>query len=219
MTLTLTKRRFPVAMKRVRTFDELSERAKERARAWWRETTSFDQDGFEFGDFETCARIIGISFTPSRVDLMGGGARYDPTIYYSGFSSQGDGACFEGSYRYAKGACKKIREHAPQDARLHAIVDALQEVQRRAFYKLAATCRHRGHYYHSGCMDVEVTRDGYSHDVAQHEADAVTQALRDFADWIYRQLETDHEWRNADEQVDDNIRANEYTFTRDGQII
>jgi hypothetical protein len=49
-------------------------------------------------------------------------------------------------------------------------------------------------------------------------ADAtVTESLRDFADWIYRQLETEYEWRMADEQVDYAITANEYTFDESGR--
>jgi hypothetical protein len=40
--------------------------------------------------------------------------------------------------------------------------------------------------------------------------------MRDFADWIYSQLEKEYEWQNADEQVDDTIRANAYEFDEDG---
>ena len=37
----------------------------------------------------------------------------------SGFSQQGDGASFEGTWEYAAGCCRRIREHAPVDERLH----------------------------------------------------------------------------------------------------
>ena len=35
--------------------------------------------------------------------------------------------------------------------------------------------------------------------------------------WIYRQLEKEYDYRNADEQLDDGIRCNEYLFTETGQ--
>ena len=41
--------------------------------------------------------------------------------------------------------------------------------------------------------------------------------MRDFADCIYKQLETENDWRNADEQVDETLRANEYEFTEEGE--
>ena len=48
--------------------------------------------------------------------------------------------------------------------------------------------------------------------------DDIRQALRNFADWIYDQLEKEYEYRMADEQVDDAILANEYEFTEAGAI-
>jgi hypothetical protein len=36
--------------------------------------------------------------------------------------------------------------------------------------------------------------------------------------WIYRQLETEYDWLNADEQVDESIEGNDYQFTDNGRI-
>lgn len=197
-------------------FAELDDAAKERARDWWRnlEQSDFDTE-YVIDDAQRMGEILGITFDQRPVKLMNGATCYDPTVYWSGFSSQGDGACFEGRYRYAKGATKAIRKEAPNDKELHRIADNLQDIQRKAFYRLEATCEHRGHYYHSGCMSVDVfdRENDYSTNV---DHDGITQALRDFADWIYRQLETEYEWRMADEQVDDAITANEYEFDEHG---
>ena len=208
MPITLTKTAYH--------FDELSPAAKERARDWWRtlENQDFNTE-YVVDDAQRMAEILGITFDTRPVKLMGGGTRYDPVVYWSGFSSQGDGACFEGRYRYAKGASKAIRAEAPKDAELHRIADALQAAQRKAFYRLKARCQHRGHYYHSGCMQVEVWDCDNEYAVSV-DSDGITQALRDFADWIYRQLAAEYEWCMADEQVDDAITANEYTFDERG---
>jgi len=48
--------------------------------------------------------------------------------------------------------------------------------------------------------------------------DAIRDCLRSFADWIFKQLEDEYEWANADEQVDESIIANEYEFTENGRI-
>lgn len=210
MPITLTKTAY--------LFDELSPIAKERARDWWRalENDDFDTE-FVIDDAQRMGAILGIELDTKPVTLMGGGRRYDPVVYWSGFSSQGDGASFEGRYRYAKGAAKAIRAEAPKDAELHRIADELQAIQRKAFYRLEAICQHRGHYQHSGCMQVEVlnAEDNYR-DLPEGAEDVITQAMRDFADWIYRQLEAEYEWRMANEQVDDAITANEYTFDERG---
>jgi hypothetical protein len=200
-------------------FAELSDRAKEKARDWWRDCENADGCDLScnYEDFATCASILGIDLRTRPVKLMSGATRYDPCIWWSGFSSQNDGACLEGSYAYAKGAAKKIREHAPEDKELHRIADELFALQRKAFYRLEARATHRGHYYHSGCMQIDVWRS--EGDATRDEDDALAQLLRDFADWVYCQLEKDYEWRMADEQVDENIRANEYDFDEDGGLL
>ena len=75
---------------------------------------------------------------------MGGGTRARPCIWFSGFWSQGDGACFEGYWSHAKGVNARIRDYAPTDATLHCIADRLQAIQRRNFYQLAAEVSRRG---------------------------------------------------------------------------
>ena len=48
--------------------------------------------------------------------------------------------------------------------------------------------------------------------------EAVRDELRAFADWIYRQLEQDHDYLMSDEAVDESIRANEYEFDESGRL-
>ena len=194
------------------TFDELSESAKEKAREWYRDG-QLDYDWWEFvyDDADKIASIIGID-----IDRKG---KNTPAIYFSGFWSQGDGACFEGSYRYKKGwRSALLHEFGPGDTlnELLSIGQSLQEIQSKQFYKLEATCRHSGHYQHSGCMsvDVEHAEDRYR-DIGDAE-DEIRDQLRLFADWIYDRLKQEHDWLTSDEQVDEAIRANEYTFNEDG---
>jgi hypothetical protein len=198
-------------------FSELSDAAKEVARNWWRECSSSDDWwDFVYDDAAQIAELMGIDLRTRPVKLMGGGVRYEPNIWFSGFCSQGDGACFEGDYSYRKGSVKAVKRHAPQDQELHAIVEGLYEIQKRNFYRVACTVQHRGHYSHSGCTEFDFDRSDC--EVSSDDRDEVRKYLRRFMDWIYEQLETEHDWLNSDEQVDESIIANEYEFTESGDI-
>jgi hypothetical protein len=206
-------------------FDELADdSAKESARDWFRECLEYDEIS-DTDDWESIAEILGVTFAYRPVRLMGGGTRQEPQIHWSGFYSQGDGASWEGSYEYAKRAPRRIRAYAPRDADLHAIADRLQEIQRRNGYRLTARVTTSGRYSHSGTMDVETSKgdsylgNGWNYGLnrdADDTAAEIRDALRAFADWIYRQLEAQWEYLNSAESVDESIRANEYTFTADG---
>lgn len=196
-------------------FEELSDAAKERARNWYRDG-AFDDDWFDavYEDFESICDILGIRLKTRSVPLMGGGTRYKPCIWFSGFFSQGDGACFEASYSYRKDAARRIRAYAPNDTDLHAIADTLQAIQRQNFYQLHADVGHRGHYYHEYCMTISVERDSQTYQpVTAVAEETVAEALRDGARWLYRQLQGEYHYLSSDEVVDEAIIASAYTFT------
>ena len=203
----------------VYTIDELSDAAKEAARAWYRESClDYEWYDFVYEDFQTICGILGVTLATSPVRHHGGGTRDKPRIFWTGFASQGDGASFECSYAHAKGAPKAIRAHAPRDAELHRIADALQAVQKRNFHQLHATIRQRGRYCHEHTMSIEVERDSPTWQPPTDDAeDAVTEAMRDLARWLYRQLRSEYEQLTSDEAVDETLAANESTFTAAGE--
>lgn len=202
------------------TFSELTDDAKERARDWYRGCIESDELA-DHDDWQAIADILGVTFRTRNVRLMNGSTRGEPCIRWSGFASQGDGASFEGSYAYAKGASRLIREHAPLDKRLHEIADDLQNAQRRCFYRLEAKVTQgagSNFYSHSGTMHVEVfDREDNYRDIGDSE-EGVREALRSFADWIYAQLEAQNDYLNSEEAVDESILANACEFTEDGSI-
>lgn len=187
----------------VYNYDELSEDAQEKARNWYREGDNDFWSEYTIKDAKTIGALMGIDIDK---------------IYYSGFWSQGDGACFEGRYSYKAGSVKAVKEYAPLDEELHRIAEGLREVQRRHFYHLEARVKHSGHYYHEMCTEIEVydERDQYSERATNEAEEGITEFLRDFMRWIYKSLEADYEAENSDETVAENIRANKYTFTEDG---
>ena len=203
----------------VYTIDELSDAAKEAARAWYRQSClDYEWYDFVYEDFETICGFLGVTLRKSSVRLHGCGTRDKPRIFWSGFASQGDGASFEGSYSHARGAVKAIRAHAPRDDELHRIADALQAVQRRNFHQLHATIRQRGRYCHEYTMTIEVERDSPTWQPPTDGAeDAVTEAMRGLARWLYRQLRDAYEAETSDCAVDEAISDHEWTFKANGE--
>ncbi|HGY4720953.1 TPA: antitoxin of toxin-antitoxin stability system [Citrobacter amalonaticus] len=203
----------------VYTLDELSEPARERARAWYSEGgPEYDWYSDIYDNFTLICNILGVRLRTRTVTTTGGRHREKACIWFSGFSSQGDGACFEGHYRYQSQAARNIREHAPQDEELHRIADELQALQQRHFWQLQADIQHRGRYYHEYSMDITVTRHGpVAQEVTEDAETALSKALYDLAHWLYCQLQNEYDWLTSPAAVDEAILANEYTFTDAGQ--
>jgi hypothetical protein len=180
---------------KVFTYDELSDAAKQKARDWY-------TNGFEFipdsviEDAQEIADILGVS---------------DCKVFYSGFGSQGDGACINGKYSYGKGALKRLKEYAPTDAVLHGIAKRLQDAQRKAFYKIECKIKHSGNYCHAYSMHFDFY-DAYSNE-------EVIECFRDFAKWLYKQLESEYEYQTLGGAVAEAIEANGYEFTENGKIL
>ena len=192
-------------------FEELDERAQEKARDWYREgNLDYDWWDFVYDDAEAVASLLGIEMAHKH--------KHTPAIYFSGFSSQGDGACFEGDYAYKRGAPKAVRDYAPQDDDLYELAVRLQKLQAPRFYHLVASTKQHGFYNHSGCMAVDVRNASDWGTCTVDDEEDITQCLREFADWIYYRLRDEYEYQNADEQVDESIIANEYEFTEDGEV-
>lgn len=202
--------------------EELSPEARDHARGWYREG-GFDYEWYEyiFEDFERICEILGITLKTRSVKLYGGGTRQAPLIWFTGFWSQGDGASFEGTYSYAKGAAAKIRAYAPQEAKLQEIAKTLQEIQRRNFYQIYADINQHGYYYHENTIHIMAERDHPEYPdhpcLSNDDEEGILEAFRDLARWLYAQLREEYEYLNSDETVDEAIIANDYTFTAEGK--
>ena len=205
-------------------FSELSERAKDAARQAYI-ANDYPHDDWWDGVFEDAVRmgaLLGIQISATFHTLRTGGTRQTTDIFFSGFWSQGDGASFEGAYACAPEASRLIRVEAPEDETLHRIADQLSLLQTThrllGLEPFSATISTTGGYCHSGTMDVTVSYDGdgeTSYDDALEKS--ITKLIRDFADWIYNQLETGHDYLTSDEVVDEQLA--EEKFDEAGAVI
>lgn len=191
----------------VYTYGELSGEAQANARNWW--TALIENDDYAppvIEDALEVARCLGIEI---------GGKRHGPAVYWSGFASQGDGASFEGVFSPTGEALAKVKEYAPLDEELHSLARDLDTA-----YSLAGEFRcdvtTSGNYCHSRSMNFEFDLD-YDRSGTNQADKLVRQALRLFADWIYKQLEEAYFYTMSDENVAEIMEANEYTFTAEGK--
>jgi hypothetical protein len=212
------------------TFDELSDDAKERARDWYRRACADDNDYAKsvYEDAADVAELMGLDIRQRRGTNGRGETTWRPSIHYSGFWSQGSGACFDGSWRADLCLAQKgaVAANCPRDIELQRIAGEFERIA-AAYPSACFSVKHRGHYYHSGCTEFDV--DLVTDDELDAEPDALRaaaqstavnelkRAARDFMDWIYKQLESGHEYQNAAEQVDESILCNGYTFLENGE--
>jgi hypothetical protein len=214
------------------TYNELSDAAKEKARDWYRRIT--DDDNFwsecAIDDAKDQGRHLGLDID---------------NIYYSGFWSQGDGACFEGSWRANRVDPATLAKNT-KDPELERICAGLAKIA-ESYPDASFHVGHRGHYNHENCTvfdhcygnddetrdvlllnyygpDDEIDEDDDDKSQFARERwanaypeDEVEELARDYMCWIYSRLEDAYEWHNADEQVVESIIANECTFTEDGK--
>lgn len=191
--------------KTVYSFDELSEKAKEKAL----QEHASENNGFYAESVIDDAKAIAA--------LMGWRIEQ---VYYSGFWSQGDGACFQGVLGYAKGCTKAVKAYAPQDAELHRIAKAWQDLQKCNFYSLSASVKHNGHYYHSGStvFDCQDKRSSLGYLDNTETEKEIEEIARDFMDWIYKRLDEAYTYEVSEENFKELCNSNNYTFLECGTM-
>jgi hypothetical protein len=168
---------------------------------WW---------DYTYDDFKSRMIDVGI-----RVD----------EIYFSGFCSQGAGACFKGEI-----------ENTPLFLEKHCKPDEYPMI--RKLLASGGTCKirseHRGHYYHENCTTFDVIADQLwqvlsmpteFHEQIVEEWDKMLKyELQDFEKEsveifkrymreLYRELEQDYDYLTSDEAVKESIIANDLTET------
>lgn len=194
---------------------ELNEKAKDKARDWYKENVA-DSDDYScwvIDDAKEIGRLMGFKIEK---------------VYFSGFCCQGDGACFEGTWSAKDiGAPDVVKSYAPKDERLHKLASTFKRLA-EAFPGAYLRVKQRGHCYHEYCTDFDINSfDEYDNEYNPTTKEAMDdwnrleidliEASRSFMRWIYIQLNEAYDHEMSDSTVDENIIANEYTFTESGK--
>ena len=195
------------------TFSELSETAKQSARNKY---TSGDYPHDEwwdnvYEDANCIAKILGLDIESTRT-LKNGKCVLDVDINFSGFCSQGDGACFKGYYRFNPKAVDEINAYCIDGKliRIATELTAMQCTQRlKGCEPFSATIRQSGNYSHSNSMGFDIQDWGID-EIGEPDEDQFAQLMRDFADWIYKTLEAEHNYLMSDEVVDERLAEEKF---------
>jgi hypothetical protein len=209
-------------------FDELSESAKDTARDWYRQCTAEDfVDCHAESVIDDAARLlalIGVDIKQRSVRLMNGGTRNEPDVYFA-VADRSAGVSYSARYAFAAGGVELLEAEAPsvydgkpqkQNAAINRIARALDDVQSRNENKILATVSHNRRV-RDFAIDIDVEHEDDNDLLSAEDVSTVEECFEDIAHWLHQQLENEWEYQHSDEQVDENIRANEYEFMEDGR--
>lgn len=140
--------------------------------------------------------------------------------YFSGFWSQGDGACFDGCLDNALTYLN--HHHVDQFPMLRKLIEVGGSVW--------ATSEHRGRYYHSSSVSINAECEAFwqrvhpkselqeaviqrwddmiDREIVDFEA-ALAEQWRAYMDDLYRRLEEEYDYLTSDDAVWDTLEANE----------
>ena len=132
--------------------------------------------------------------------------------------SQGDGACFTGSWAYEPDSRIKIRL-LTDDEDLWHIADGLAQYQHEFDNQLTATIYKTDHHYsheHTVTLDLTAKRNEMSIESACKARPRLNAAeigvldlMREFMRWIYREIEAEYEYQTSDEFVAEMLEMNQ----------
>lgn len=138
-------------------------------------------------------------------------------VYFSGFSSQGDGAMFEYS---------DIKNEL-----LHKIINNLKTTNREKWILKQANIygngKHTGRYYHENSCSHTIDYDCFVYGTRLYEVadkwfseieSAIVEEYRNVAQDLYRTLEKEYEYLTSEEVIIETIEINEYEFLENGKL-
>lgn len=194
-----------VIEKMVYQYAELNDKAKEKARDWYRECVAQDWEP-DLGDAATCLGFLGFTVdtdTSGRID-----------IGYSIGYTQSDFANFAGNWKAEDVDMAGLQEYAPVDEKLKAMCVRAMTM----LLTWPTSCGYIGREARGGTFVdwADERPDGGSNDEL---FDSLKGLAADACSWLYDQLRTEYEFRTSEEQLTEGIEANEYEFDEDGKLV
>ena len=197
-------------------FDELDEDAKEEALKWGREVeinTDYDWHEYTTGDKE--AELIAMGFENAKIS-------------FSGFWSQGDGACFDADINWLK-----FVKYFKLEEKYKDLIDYVYNTDETGDLQcLFSICKnsYANHYSHERTRyvqfeelekiydnDEELEKYNKAEVLAEELEKELEQERLDQSREIYKELNKEYDALNEDESIAETLRCNEYEFTKDGK--
>jgi hypothetical protein len=215
-------------------YDELpTEKAKEKARDWYRQISAGDSSTLEttVETFKEIAEKLGFGFNQHSVPLVSGKTRQEANIWWNLGYSQGDGASFDGKWYMTGVDLLKLRADfaLPEGTasqwlrKIHSFADQMdvlvENLKTNKIKDARAVIDSDSRYYSMQINDVELLDESGGEASAELHDEFeknLKEFVRDLGNFLYWSLREDDTANNADENVADNIIANEHEFLEDG---
>jgi hypothetical protein len=187
------------------TFNELGDTAKVTALDSYRDINVDMEDWYDL-DYEK--------------ELLNDLGFEDTNILWSGFSSQGDGACFT----CANIDIRKFLKATNTESDFQSVVGGIE----RELVYMSGCIHHTGHYYHQRSTSLTLVwdiyldeEDGYATTNNQCERLEIylTDYIVSYGGGIYRRIERAYEDMTSDESVRETIICNDWLFDIEGNRI
>lgn len=175
-------------------FNELSDKAKEKARDWMRDC----QDEYEFEST--------VEYIKEMCEMLG--IQCDK-VYWENLNYQGESVGIEGSFSYNPHMLADIKANTPS---LVSVAEAFCIAYKHSFYSATGSVNCIGRYLQSSLSSFDSNRG----DPASL-FDLFDDAFKMLDAWILKTIKDESDYINSNEYLDNMIKANEYTFTIDGK--
>lgn len=151
-------------------------------------------------DFRTILDVLGFS---------------DPKIYFSGFWSQGDGACFVGKFKRETLEYDKVLSDYPNDKDIRIFAEYLKSLDENVICDIS----HHDRYCHEYSVDFNLYSNDYDLDIDDLvDYETFKEHCRDFMRYIYKTLETEYDSLGDVHMFLDYALNNETLFLENGTI-
>ena len=128
----------------------------------------------------------------------------DIEIFYSGFCSQGDGACFTGFFDYPQDINEVLKQ--VKESHLDYILEDDKDIIEN-FKKLPKE------FYGQETESVYKIASRYQHEnTVRTDNEILTEVVRDLSRLIYRELESQWDYIHSDDYIEELINCNGYEF-------
>jgi len=141
----------------------------------------------------------------------------DVDIKFSGFCSQGDGASFTGVCKARDIDEKALSEYAPNETVFHKFALSLKNLMKDYPDCRLTLSRNRStNYVHENTVDAQIEFEGEVSGVS-NTAKEIFASCKVIMREIYRKLEAEYENLREDDNIAENMEANDMYFDENGR--
>ena len=201
-------------------FADLDEKVKDKVRDRVRyDDVEWDWWDAVYEDAVDMAKLLGITISTTTRKTANGKPVHNINIWFRGFSSQGDGAAFDGSYEFVSDAVARVvAETGGNDPELLRIAQELTLMQ--------LTQRLNGREPFQGgvsskrdcCIEASIYMWGED-EIGEPDEEQFTDLMQAFADWIFNRLEDEYDHLTSDEYIDERLNDSEDEYDEDGCMV